>query len=248
MRETAWEKRIPTQTHELRYTRLLMLHDLTLTWLEAAKKEAPPESPDSRISTSDLAWMIDILSGIARKTHHDENKWGLRQFMDDTSVDDVVARLEAGVWITQGHTFKHVRDAYPAEERRAVIDNMGQSSWRSGRAHAEIVWKSFPQELRHDVRGIFRAALDSPFLGSSEPGGLLIERQLKTSVTARFPKCAHQSRFPELQAIADDLCTLHTQWLRGFAYALQPRLRIESRLDRGVCLHHWKLGEIASGS
>ncbi len=248
MRETAWDKRIPTQTHELRYTRLLQLHDLTLAWLETVKSEAPPESPDSRITTSDLQWMIDILTGIVRRSaapNPDQGKWGLQQFMDDTSPDDVIARLETGVWLTHAHTLNRLRNSYAPIERKTALDNMEQASWRAGRAHAEAIWSHFPQELRYDVGAIFRAALDSPFLGTTEPGGLLIEREYRDGVTVHYPRCPHQSRFAELAPVADELCVMHSHWMSGFAYAIQPRLRIHHRRagPGGTCSHQWKIGE-----
>jgi hypothetical protein len=146
----------------------------------------------------------------------------------------------------QSYTLAKLLERAHDEESRVLRSVLEQTSWKSGRRCAEKRWSSLRPDIRRSMRRLVLTLSDTPFGGSPEHSGLLMARA--TDDEARFDllRCAHQSSYNEVRLVADELCAFHAHWLKGFAYGLNPAVRVETSRENGRCRNRWTLGDHVS--
>jgi hypothetical protein len=156
---------------------------------------------------------------------------GLEALLDDTSVEDVLARLERTIWAAQAYTLSQLLERTPAEERSVLDSILEQISWRLGRNFSERRWAKLSEDSRKNLRRLLLAFGDTPFgsvpFGSANEGhSFLLLRATEHEAKIELHHCPHQSSYSEVLTIADELCAIHHHWIRGFAYGLHNRLQV----------------------
>ncbi|MCM2279524.1 MAG: hypothetical protein NDJ89_15720 [Oligoflexia bacterium] len=234
MREYTWNSRAADHHHHRRFKKLIGLHELTMAWVRELRIERAPHllarglSPD----VADQLWVLDALDADSR----------LDPLLDDTAPEDVLGRLERTVWSVQAYTLSRLIEKTSLAEQPALEGALEQASWKLGRRVAEIRWKELPEEARADLRALVPAASGAPFLDVPEGEGLLVKRALRGEAAFEFLACPHRrSQFPDVASIASELCALHAQWLRGFAYGLNHRISAENAPSGARCGQRWRL-------
>src|SRR4051794_21413618 len=106
MRENPWHLRAPNTEHYQWFENLVDLHGLTTLWIQEIQSERAPYLMTRGLSAeaSENLWMLDSLS---------ERK--LESLLDDTSIHDLLCRLEHAVWAAQAWTLKHLLEK-PADQ------------------------------------------------------------------------------------------------------------------------------------
>lgn len=246
-RTDPWHLRRPSTEDYQWFRNLVDLHMLTAEWLGSLKmeREATPHQLRRVLSPSvqESLWMLEKLTQSSIPND-------LESLLDDSKPAEMLSRLEYTVWAVQAWTVMNILDKTPREERSAMRNVLEQSSWKSGRACAKRRWPEFPDGYRSDLRGILAAFRSSPFSGYPRHSTFLVKRATGSELQLELLGCPHQSRYLEVQAVADDLCHLQTHWMRGFAYALNPtvmldylpvqRSQFRARSGNRRCLQSWR--------
>jgi hypothetical protein len=240
-----WHERLATHSHHRRFGYLVELHRLTETWLHELQLARPAHSLHRGLDPQ-IARDLWMLENPAER--------GLEKLLDDTPVNDVLARLERTIWAAQAYTLGQLLERTGTEERSVLDSILEQSSWKLGRAYAEKQWQNLSPSSRHDLRKVLLAFADtplgtSPFTSSNEGRSFLVLRATEKEARIELHHCAHRSVYSEVQRIANELCTIHFHWTRGFAYGLHPQLRV-SQLNTPTdhpssrCGLHWAFGHV----
>jgi len=235
-REHPWHERTAGAKHHQWFSRLISLHELTQGWLRELQVERPQHliTRGLQPQISQNLWMLDFLSRPGGGTP------GMDSLLDDTSPEDILGRLEHTVWSVQAWTLMSCIERAPADTRQALESILEQSSWKLGRKHGELAWPSMPPHARQDLRALLLAL--SPFQVSGSGGDdFLLKRSVQSEVQIELKACPHRSRYLETAPIADVLCRLHAQWMRGFVYALNSRVTVEHVVRKAPsrCLQRW---------
>lgn len=235
MRREPWHQRLPAAEHYQWFKNLVELHELTNSWLTEVKLEYSEHSMNRGFSkrVTENLWMLDSL---------EERR--LEDFLDDTSPEDVLGRLEHAVWAAQAWTLTHFQLQTADEDRKALDSLLEQLCWKAGRACAQKRWKTLiPKEAEPgvDLRDLILAFQDSPCSGTPHREPFLIRRSVKEQVDLELLNCPHRMPFHEVSTLADRLCELHWHFLKGYAYALNSRTGTESKIEKPRCLHRWYL-------
>ncbi len=234
MREYPWNVRRPSTQHYQRYRNLLDLHALTQQWLKDLNVERAPHLLKRGVGSEvhETLWMLENLAEAATSPNEStgassaDTGRGLSDILDDTTPDDVLGRLERTVYAVQAWTLAGILDRTPKEERRAILNQLEQSSWNAGRTCAQSRWPHLEPHSRSDLRGILCAFNDSPLAGAPERT-FLIRRAVSDELILELRACPHCLPYPEVQPSAPHLCNMHAFWIRGFAYSLNTRISIE---------------------
>ncbi len=231
---TPWHERLATHSHYRRFEYLVELHRLTETWLRELQVQRPTHSLDRGLSpeVAGNLWMLE-----------NPSERGLASLLDDTSAEDVLSRLERTIWATQAYTLGQLLERTPAKDRSALDSILEQSSWKLGRAFAEKRWTHLASETRENSRRLLLAFADTPFGAASS---FLVLRATEQEAHIELHHCPHQSVFSEVKRIADELCTIHHHWVRGFAYGLHHKLQVKHQMTTSPngetlqrCGQHW---------
>lgn len=168
----------------------------------------------------------------------------LNRLLDDTSPEDVLKRLELEVWNIQVSTLDVLLKGTPSSEKSSLENILEQATWRLGRRTSELHPKEFSEMHRSDLRFLIWTTLESPFFPEG-PNGFLIKRSLKNEVSIELRSCPHQKKNSAIREVADPLCKIHSQWLRGFIYGYNPRIAMQWTLgnpdEEKRCEHRWHL-------
>ncbi|OFZ56799.1 MAG: hypothetical protein A2428_12415 [Bdellovibrionales bacterium RIFOXYC1_FULL_54_43] len=229
-KEHAWHLPSSTTKHYQWFRNLADFHDLTLAWIKELQIQRLPHLM-TRGQDHDVTqnlWMLDSLS---------ETK--IDMLLDDTSPDDVLGRLEHTVWTVQAWTLINLFERTPQAERDALNTVLDLTAWKMGRNLGEKRWSGMPVKSRQDLRLLFLAMGDSPFGRNPHGEPFLIKRATDSELVFEFHRCPHQVSFPEVQPVADQLCKLHSQWIRGFVYSLNNGISIEDSTGSPRCSHRW---------
>jgi|GEM_PF-856227 len=241
---SAWHQRQTFYEQERRFTQLALLNEITLEWFQVLKM-SPLAHPFEGILSSPTMTHPQSLQSLLG--------WSLTDFLDDTSAEEILSRLDHHVWKVQASTLhalikKTPLDHQKNDERnlwRATLENtLEQATWRLGRRMAEEATKSLTDHARNDLRALFRMCFESPFFPTGQ-SGVLIKRAISDEVQLELRCCPHQKKQFQIQPVADTLCRIHSQWLRGYIYELNPRISIETKLgnlnEGKRCEHRWQL-------
>jgi hypothetical protein len=229
MRENPWHLRLPTTEHYQWYKNLVDLHDMTSTWLKESDMNKPSyiltRGVESEVSEN--LWMLDFLF---------DNE--IEKFLDDTSPVDLLRRLEHTIWAVQASTLIHLQSK--SNLNRDALDSLlEQASWKLGRKCGEKRWEKLIRKGDQELRAILLALNDSPFSGYPHQPGFLVRRAISTEIQIELRACPHQIQYAEIQPVADRLCRLHSQWMRGFAYSLNNRTTVEHLVQSPRCAQRW---------
>jgi hypothetical protein len=233
-REHPWHERVAGTKHYQWFARLVSLHELTQAWLGELRLERPKHGltrgVDTRVSQS--LWMLDTLAS--------PDPALLDRLLDDTIPEDILGRLEHTVWSVQAWTLQNCVEKATGEAKRALESILEQTSWKLGRKFCESTWPALPASAQGDLRALLLAL--SPYTGmGGDP--FLLRRAVDGEVEVELKSCPHESRYSEVIPMADLLCRLHAQWMRGFVYALNNRVALEHSVrhgDRGRrCTQRW---------
>ena len=241
-REHPWhERRVGTKQFQW-FGRLGALHRLTSAWsseIGGQSREGRGEHELTRGLSGRVAenlWMLDLLRSEK-----------IEPLLDDTTPEDVLARLEHTAWSVQAWTFLRARDLTPDAERPMLLALLEQVAWREGRRQAAQAWPNASAAaggLAADPREVVLAL--STQLLSVNPAGdpFLLRRATAGEVHLELHACPHRSPYGEVAPAADALCSLHAQWMKGFAYALDARSTLEHHRGDGSgvrCRQTWRL-------
>jgi len=154
--------------------------------------------------------------------------------IDDLSIHDYLATMESYVkqiqaWVL---TSSLIASQNSREERKITLSRLEQASWRVGRATGENRWHK-TKELADwsDLKVSFLSSLESPLHPHLAADAYLIHRLTSEEISLELLDCAHtRSEYTTTQfPFSNELCVLHSHWLKGFAYSLSPMIRIEQR-------------------
>ena len=215
-REYPWHLRLPSTEHYQRFKNLVQIHQLTAEWLHEIRSHDDPTPPLSHslnpvISTNlpenlkENLWMLDSLANS-----------DLESLLDDTSPSETLDRLEQTLWAVQSLTVSTLNES-----------SLEPISWKQGKECGESRWKALAQQGNQDLRDILLALNDSPFSGYPQGNGFLVRRALPIEIQIELMTCPHQNPFLATRLVADRLCRLHAQWIKGFAQALHSQIQIE---------------------
>ncbi|MBI2711814.1 MAG: hypothetical protein HYX41_02965 [Bdellovibrio sp.] len=235
MRREPWHERLPAAEHYLWFQNLVELHELTNLWLKEVQIEYSQHAVHRGFSkrVTENLWMLNSLT---------EHKF--EDYLDDTTPEDVLARLEHAVWATQAWTLNHFRIQTPEDSREAIETVLEQICWKAGRRCAEKRWSRWIQKDGKpgtDLRDILLAFQDSPLSRSSRQESFLLRRGVQNLVEVELLTCPHRLPYHETHEVADWLCRLHWNFLKGYAYALNSKTVSEFKISQPRCVHRWHL-------
>lgn len=233
MREQPWHLRHATVKHEQWFHNLVELHELTNDWLQALQGDKKPTYQITRGLTKAVVqnlWMLDSLSGTE-----------LEPLLDEEGAELTLARLDHTVWAVQAWTLASLLEKTENAEKSALVSSLEQSCFKMGRKCAESRWPQ-PQvdRVQFDLRAIIESLRDCPLSGLPFGDGFLVKRAICSNVQLELRACPHHSTYPEVEKIADELCSLHVHWMRGYCYALNNRVTVESKTAKPRCTLDWR--------
>ena len=231
---TPWHLRIPHFEHQHRFKNLVDLHDLSWRWAHLSEIKLDSHHPSLKALKSirsDL-WMLDLLPQAQ-----------LESYLIELHPEEVLSRLEKIVWITQSWLLQHLLEMHTQKES-PILSTLEQESWRAGKECALRRWSPFLMKRKKpSLSEVALAFSNSPF--SHYPHGDPFQVQRATSSHAWLTRqsCPHTSHHPEVLEKADELCSLHTHAMKGFAFSLRPSLQIEVPDPQRPCIQRWHLHE-----
>ena len=247
MRKEPWHQRLPAAEHYAWFNNLVELHELTGLWLKEIRTDHS-EHAMARGFTKQVADHLWILNSLTERK--------LEDFLDDTTPEDVLARLEHSVWATQAWTLKNVQLQASHSSHASHTSHLShtsgealntvleQISWKAGRKSAQKRWAQIlpkENETGRDLRDVILAFQDSPALRTSRRDAFLLRRAVSQQVEVELLSCPHRLPYHEVHDSADRLCELHWHFLKGFAYALNSKISSEAKHLRPRCVHVWYL-------
>lgn len=208
------------------------MHELTETWLKEVQSDRPSYLLTRGLSPeiTENLWMLESIS-----------KVDINQLADDTAIEDTLGRLERTIWAVQAWTLNALLGRTTSLTKDALDSLLDQVSWKMGKMCIESRWNSFINQKQKDVRVILLCMKDSPFSGYPHTDGFLVKRAVASEVQVELKLCPHQIHYPEVKSVADRLCRLHSQWMRGFAYELNSRINVEHVVQSPRCIQRWFL-------
>lgn len=225
MRENPWHLRLPTTEHFQWFKNLVSLHEMTQAWLEEVQPDHLNDLFSKYLSpeVTENLWMLKLLPDA-----------DLDDFLDDTHPEDVLRRLEHSIWAVQAMALIQFQEKGkdPAFQEIAT---------RLGYATVAKRWKKLTHLPAKDLRDILLAINDSPLSGYPHGNGFLVRRALAHDIQIELRTCPHQSHFHEIKPVADPLCRLHSNWIRGFVKGLHPQLVVEHVIQNPRCTQRWYL-------
>jgi hypothetical protein len=224
-REQPWHLRRVTSSHERALHRILDLHALTRRWIYDLKLEN-----DAGARAFGLKRVIGpVFSRELEFLEQFDEQLSGRPFSETLlgeKPEEVLSRMEASVEAIQGYLLGRLLEETADSERQALRTTLEQSSWSAGRECAGWRWKEFPRPASADLRGIFSALLDSPFSQLPRRVSFLVQRATANELAIDWLTCPHKSAHLEATRVADDLCAMHTQMMRGFCYSIESTAQI----------------------
>lgn len=237
-RDTPWHLRAATYAEHRWFSNLVQVHELTIAWIRELNMDRAPYLMARGIhrDAAENLWMLQSLGPDTK----------LDSFLDETDPTDVLARLEHTVWAAQAYTLRKLLEKTPADHRAALESSLEQAAWKLGRRAAETRWSELQPQQRSDLRSLIHLFEDIPFYAPMNGEAVLLRRALRAEARVELLRCAHQLPIFEVAAVADELCSVHAHWARGFAYGLNQRSMME-RISPGTvarrCELHWLLIE-----
>jgi hypothetical protein len=228
--QPGWDKRLFSHKHEHWFRNLVHFHELTCSWLKELKIERPSHFI-SRGVPADAAESLLMLESL-QETQID---W----LLDDTQPDDTLGRLEHTVWVTQAWALKDVFSKADEKKRAALSGIFEQSAWKLGRQYSANKWSNIKNKLGSNLKTLVPLLSTTPFCGFPKKNPFLIKRAIDQELIIELNHCPHRSEIREVLSEADELCLIHTQWLRGFVYELENSITVESSHSKPRCTLRW---------
>jgi hypothetical protein len=236
VREHPWHLRLPTAENYRWFKNLVDLHELTTQWIQEAQTDRPSYTMTRGLSreVSENLWMLESLSALQ-----------LDQLLDDTLPQDTLGRLEHTIWAVQSWTVTHLYSKTNPNTNSSLDSILEQACWKLGKACVEARWPQLVKTQKLPLKNILLALNDSPFSGFPHGEGFLLRRATQNEIQVELRICPHQIHFTEVRPNSDQLCRLHAQWMRGFAYALNHRASLEHVIQgpKSIprCIQRWFL-------
>jgi hypothetical protein len=246
MREQPWHLRRPTAETYRWYRNLTDLHAITTGWLDELDMERNVHLLKRGFSRGQLTeeisstlWILENLAAPAGE------QAALESFFDDSLPEDVLGRLEQAIWCVQAWTLSSLLDQAATKDRTAILNQLEQSTWRSGRDCARARWAELDEAARSDLRAVLQAFRDSPLSGAPRQDRFLVRRATTREISLELRECPHRSPHAALfgsENVADRLCNLHAHWVRGYLYSINTRITVEHRIELPeVCQQRWRI-------
>ena len=167
----------------------------------------------------------------------------LESFLIEHPCEEILPRLEKVIWITQSWLVQHLFEAL-ASDANSLRSTLEQESWRLGKECATRRWGPFiTSRKKISLPEVALAFYNSPFSHYPHSDPFLVERSTHSQAWLTRSYCPHLSPFRGVLEVADELCSLHTHGMRGFAFALQPSLQMEHPHPKRTCIQRWHLHE-----
>lgn len=232
MNENPWNLRRPNLDHFREFRQLLDLQDLTRTWLAALERELPglPKALSTDLNLAALLESISILDRVAGESFDSDSSRELDDYLDDQLPSELLASLERKVWAVHAWTLIKIGEEESTENRDVLSAILRQSSWGAGREASRKRWEIFPDEWSGDLRALFTAAMDSPFLKPFPTPSFVVKRSLPDEIELLLLRNPYLSEFQEVLDVAPKLLPLHEEWLRGFLFHLNSKIKVTSEL------------------
>lgn len=219
MERLPWHVRRAGTEHLKWFQNLVDQHELTRSWIEDLKISRASNALTRGLSkeATENLWMLESLSD-AR----------LEEFLDDTSPDDLLGRLDHTVWAAQAATLQELfAKTTDPDALRALVSTLEQSSFKHGRRICETRWGSHPQLGNMPLPTVLAALWDSPFSGFPRKSGILNRRVTDQGFDVLWRASPYQSPYPEVRGIADHYCEILAQSVRGYVYVLNHHALLE---------------------
>ena len=240
MKEYHWHTRQPTTEHHQWFQNLMDLHQLTRAWsIDLDEKRTSAVYHIKRVADLDIQNNQTILDKFSTNPIYGK----LEFLLNDKYPEEFLPQMEHMVWAVQAWNLRSILERISSEERGALMNTLEHSSWKAGRECSLKRWPQIPDTVKNDLCAVFAALLDSPLLGKTQRRMFLIKRAIASELEIELLACPHQTPYPETVPIMDELCALHTHWMRGFVYALNTQLVVDYKLRNhhpSRCLQHWK--------
>ncbi|MGE0617076.1 MAG: hypothetical protein AB7P04_15710 [Bacteriovoracia bacterium] len=236
MREFPWHVRKPVAEHDQWFRNLTGLHALTRAWIHELHLEAEAPHLLQRVMSPRIQEALTILETLDERSVPKD----LESVLGSDYPEELLGRLEQTIWVTQTWLLRHLFETTPQDEWDALKNSLAQSSWKAGRNCAEQRWGKLPEVARRDLRGVFSAINDGPLSGFPHHRAFLVVRALPERIEAELLHCPHRSVYPEIVLAADELCLLHADWIRGYAYGINTEVLIDHQKDVR-CRQVWTL-------
>jgi hypothetical protein len=227
-REYPWHQRKASLKHHRWFKNIVDLHSITQAWLE----EVPVDQSEDPHLTADILLLESMTD--ARLEH----------LLDDTSPQDLLGRLEASIRAVQTWTHSKIFSESKGAETDRLSSVLEQATWKQGRAVAEKRWPRLPEASRSDLRILFLTLIDSPMALGLGEDAFLLTHGLSHGLRFEFHACPHAMLFSDIMYSESGICALHSAWVRGYLYALNPKIQMEYfpvPRPNQRCAQHWRL-------
>jgi hypothetical protein len=219
MREYPWHERVASAKHYFWHSNIIERYSLTTLWLQELK-----------LQQDKAPLLVEALVDTAT-----DSFFNLDTLLDDTTPDDLLARLEETVAASQNATIITLLKTTPTAEHKELLGRLEFLSEQAGKECALKRWPQLPKETSNKLREILNAFQDSPFAWRNNKSRLLVTRATDNELCLEFLSCPHNTASPEA---ADILCSLETNWIRGFVTALNPHITLTANTAK-KCRQRW---------
>ena len=248
---TPWNVRHPNPAEHQAWRNCLQLHDLTLAWLTDLGLD--PREFHKALEKG----MSPILAPVFRALE-------LRDFESVLISDqplEALDRVHHVAWSLHAWSLKRIltKSETPKfeSERAILLNQLEQTSWKAGRAAFAERWSGLHSPRletgpARPVETALLALIDTFLTGISvaqdlRPDPFLIRRSLPDTVELELLRCPHTLPALEAESVKDELCRLHSEWMRGFIYAANPKVVMETARklpESGRCRQVWTLHSV----
>lgn len=235
MRENPWHLRVPNIEHHLKFKFLGYFHQLTVSCLHSVTQQWPSSSQNLNKKWLDSLRSFEPLL-----------QFEMGPYLDHARIEDRLDQLRQTAWIIQGWCMRYLLEgtsstSIPSQDE--IKNRIFQTARELGRDAAQKEWPIRSGFDANDARSVFLALGSTPFLGEWDSPSYLIKRATSCAVTIELHLCPHNVALPEVIPVADILCKLHSEWLSGYAQALQPRMSLEHQVRTPRCTLYWTLSD-----
>ncbi|HAR42108.1 MAG TPA: hypothetical protein DCS07_05675 [Bdellovibrionales bacterium] len=228
MKEYPWHLPSASEKHQQWFRNIIDFNELTLMWMDDLQIKPEPHLLSRGHAADEVVRDLNTLQSLSARS--------FESLLDENSPDELLQRLDHMVWSVQGYILSNLLvRAKNAAEKSSLLVVLEQSSWKNGRALAEKRWAGLPPQDLEKLQSL-QGALRDTQVGTE---GFLTKRSMASSLDFELKSCPHQILYMEVYPVADLLCRLHTHWIRGFIYALNPHVTIEHKIQQPRCLHSW---------
>lgn len=218
--DTRWHLRHVLHEDTRAFDRILEFHELTRTWLAATGGEALETylKPLERGMSPELKQAFLVLA-------HKNLNLGL----EADAPRELLVRLEHVTWAAQAWTLKRLLEKSTVGHLPILKNQLNLATWKLGREAFQKHWPHLPAKDRGDLRVLLAALQDTWVGGTWSHPPFLTRRAQPFEVDVEWLRCPHNAGFIEAEAVRDDLCSLHREWIRGFLYEGHPQAVLDHR-------------------